>query len=113
MIHLPIIERSESRDDCNPKSFGPADQTARQNAPSALSVANADGARKLIDGYRQFDTVLQDFAGQGVRDLHATRSPKVPVTPVGHVGPAFQQDAPPAAFPNSAAFLDDVQAAFQ
>ena len=51
MIHLRVIKGSEGRDHGNAESLCAADQAARQDTPSALRVANSDGAGEAIDGY--------------------------------------------------------------
>jgi len=50
MIHLTIIKGREGRDDGDAEGFGAADQSARQDAPGALVVTNADRSCETIDG---------------------------------------------------------------
>ena len=107
MIHLCVIQRGEGGDDGYTKCLRSTNQPARQNAPSALRVANAYGSRKAIDRDGEIDAMLQNFARQSVWNLDATRTPIMPVATIGYVGPAFEKHASPVLL------FDDVQSAFQ
>src|SRR5882762_3631206 len=107
MIHLTIIKGRESRDDGYAEGFGAADQPARQDAPGALVVANADRSGETVDCDRQFDAIFKDFAGQGRGDLHTAGAAVMPATAIGYVGPTLQE------YTTLALLFDGVQAAFQ
>src|SRR5258706_8667208 len=82
MIHLCIIKRGECGDYGYAKRLRPADESARQHAPSALVIANADGSRKAIYCYGEFDAMLQNFARESVWNLDSTRTSIMPVAAV-------------------------------
>src|SRR6266478_5579718 len=89
-IHLRIIER---RDHGNSKRLLARDEIAREHAPGALCIANPHGAGEPIDRYRKLHAIFENFVSQRFRQLDASRAAVMPLSVVGDVGPAFQEDA--------------------
>src|SRR5258708_8631220 len=98
MIQLRVVKRGKGGNYSNAKRFCPANQSARQHAPSALRVANSHGSRKAVDGRGQLHSVFQNFVGQRVGNLDSARSPVMTVAAIGDVGPAFEHDSPAFSF---------------
>src|SRR3984893_2457207 len=105
--HLRVVKRRESRKHRQAKCLLPGDHVGRQDAPSALRIANSDFACETIDGSGKFNAFFHDFIDQGFGEFDAAGTSEKTFRAIGYVGPAFEEN------PVRAVFECDVQTTFE
>src|SRR6266478_2997170 len=106
-VHPHIVERREGRDHCQAERLLARNQVVGQDAPGALSVANADRACVVINCNGKLRASGQNFFRKRFWDFYAAGGAEMSAHAVGDVSPAFEEDSAGAIFDG------DVQAAFK
>src|ERR1700730_2078373 len=97
-IHLRVVKRRESRQHRQAKCLLPGDHVGRQDAPSALRIANSDLDCETIDSCATFNAFARELIEQRFGKFDAAGTSEKPLRSMVYVGPAFEENPVRAVF---------------